>query len=776
MADVFQRRVDPFTGGLNARLPAVDGVAGGLDQVARGLANAGQSLDKLNAVEQRRRDLQGAAYDNKASAVLEADARAKLRELEETAPAGGVGVRQTFEDWFDQERGRVLGDAPAGYDHSRLTGALDNLRLDLADRADQFERKAHVAHQVTQHQEALGARRRMVLTDPGLFDRAAEQTREHLAGLSVPPAVAARLEGEALGELGGDRIEGLILQDPRTALADLARGAAPHVAPDRRARLWHQARAAVERDDQRIVLERERSAIRTGEAAAEAIFGLGGDGPGGAGQFARFGAKVIQRESSGDLEARNPRSSAAGAFQFVEGTWSALAKNHPELGLTPEGRIGTDDASLAQQRQAFQALTADNANALERTGIVANEANLYVAHVLGAPAAVDFIEAAIAEPEKPVSELLPEKVVSSNPALFGGSASAEAAYRRLTKGFDRPGGRQDRGASLGDMLAATRSIEDPVARAAAEKRVEELHAQAEKTREDERERAAETVFDFLEQGGRLAEVPDDAWLTMDRSQRKAAENRARQLASGIEPVTDWDVYLTLEQMPAAELSTAVLLEARQHLTDQHYERFVNRSREALEGGGAVDDAASLTQQIGAAGKRHGLKGEELGLFTDQAYRAVAAEQQAKGRALDFTERQSVIDRLTLEQTTAVGWVMNTRKRGFEMAIGETAELTPSQVTDQLETLASAVEMPPEMVPDTVELLRSIEVKPTLETLGLAGELARRNLPLTEGNLIELWSIMRGDPAPAARRPKPEPAPVQVPFPAETLDATLGPLP
>jgi len=776
MARVLERRIDPFTGGVQAQLPAVSGIAQGLGQLAEGLDRAGGASRRLAEAEARRLDLQGRAFDDKAAATLEADARARLRELQAEAPAGGIGVKAAFEDWYDERRTAVLAEAPQGYDQSRLTQALDGLRLGLADQADRFERQAMVEHKVGQHKDALAARRRMVLSDPGLFDRAVEQTRGAMADLPLPDDVKAKLEREALGDLEGDRIDGLILADPRTALADLARGAAPHLDPDRRARLWHQARAAVERDDQRIALERERAAIRDGESLAETIFALGTDGPGGGGRFERFAAKVIGRESGGDPAARNTRSTAAGAFQFVEGTWQALAGKNPELGLTPAGRTGTDAASLEQQRRAFEALTAENANALERDGIVASEANLYVAHVLGAGDAADLIEAAIAAPETPVAELLSEKVVSANPELFGGSAGAETAYRRLTKGFAREG----RGASLGDMLAAARRIADPMAREAAEKRVVELHSRQEKVEKEERERAAENVFDFLEQGGRIADVPDQAWLAMDRSQRQAAEGRARQLAAGIEPVTDWDVYLTLEQMPAAELAGFDLRQARPYLADGHFKQFADRQGELRRGAGdrAVDDPASLTQQIATAAKRFGLKDEEQGLFTDQAYRAVAAEQRAKGRPLDFTERQAVLDRLTLQQTTAPGWLFSTKKRGFEMALGETAELSPRQVAGQLETLASAVGMDPETTLDTVELLRSIDVKPTTETLGLAAELARRNLPLTEENLVELWSIVRGDPAPKARKPKPQ-VPVADEVTPESLPASiadLGPMP
>ena len=126
--------------------------------------------------------------------------------------------------------------------------------------------------------------------------------------------------------------------------------------------------------------------------------------------------KLLGKENaSGDPKAQ-PRlpngevaSTALGRYQFTEGTWSDVMKAHPELGLTKDGR--TD---RSQQERAIRAFTSDNAKALENAGFQASEANLYLAHFLGAGGAITALKAA---PGAIAAELLPASA-KSNPTIF----------------------------------------------------------------------------------------------------------------------------------------------------------------------------------------------------------------------------------------------------------------------------------------------------------------------------------------------------------------------
>lgn len=129
-----------------------------------------------------------------------------------------------------------------------------------------------------------------------------------------------------------------------------------------------------------------------------------------------------------DDGAVNPASGAAGRFQFIEPTWAAISKEAPELGLTPEGRGGTDKTSVAMQHRAMQHLTQQNTReltaALKRAP---SRGELYMAHFLGPRYATSVLH----NPETPVDALVPESFVKANPMLKGISS------RDLLSSFER---------------------------------------------------------------------------------------------------------------------------------------------------------------------------------------------------------------------------------------------------------------------------------------------------------------------------------------------------
>lgn len=114
-------------------------------------------------------------------------------------------------------------------------------------------------------------------------------------------------------------------------------------------------------------------------------------------------------ESGGNDSATNPNSSATGRYQFTSGTWDNVAKAHPELGLTPDGRLDPN-----QQELAIRAFTQDNAKSLASSGIPVTPGNLYAAHFLGAGGAK---RALVAPDNSPLSAYVDPSVVTSNPSL-----------------------------------------------------------------------------------------------------------------------------------------------------------------------------------------------------------------------------------------------------------------------------------------------------------------------------------------------------------------------
>lgn len=73
-------------------------------------------------------------------------------------------------------------------------------------------------------------------------------------------------------------------------------------------------------------------------------------------------------ESTGDPRAKNPTSSASGAYQFLDKTWQAMG-----------GTGSARDASPAEQKMRADALAAQNATILQRLGIPVNTQTKYLA-------------------------------------------------------------------------------------------------------------------------------------------------------------------------------------------------------------------------------------------------------------------------------------------------------------------------------------------------------------------------------------------------------------
>jgi hypothetical protein len=157
-------------------------------------------------------------------------------------------------------------------------------------------------------------------------------------------------------------------------------------------------------------------------------------------------------------------SSAAGLFQFTNGTWLQMMRDHGgkygygELAKQVKAASGGGlaVASAAAEKQILDlrrnvklsALFAAeyakmNATQLEAAvGHKASAAELHLAHLLGPNGAIRFLKAHEDNSSQPAAKVLPQ-AARQNPGLFyaHGSRSAQsvaAVYRKIQERFDRP--------------------------------------------------------------------------------------------------------------------------------------------------------------------------------------------------------------------------------------------------------------------------------------------------------------------------------------------------
>jgi hypothetical protein len=170
---------------------------------------------------------------------------------------------------------------------------------------------------------------------------------------------------------------------------------------------------------------------------------------------------TAQIESRLNPAAQAPTSSAGGLYQFIDQTWLATVKNAgPSFGLGQyaqaivQGSDGRFDVPNPAARSAIMTLRNDpqasammaaaftrhNASQLAATlGRKPSEAELYVAHFLGADGAGKLIAAAGAQPRADATAMFPQ-AAAANRAIFydagGQPRSAAQVLSRLTGRFD----------------------------------------------------------------------------------------------------------------------------------------------------------------------------------------------------------------------------------------------------------------------------------------------------------------------------------------------------
>ncbi|MGE3918226.1 MAG: hypothetical protein AB7F78_21240 [Hyphomicrobiaceae bacterium] len=132
----------------------------------------------------------------------------------------------------------------------------------------------------------------------------------------------------------------------------------------------------------------------------------------------RFLDQLMLAESGGRDEARNPRSTAVGPYQFIESTFLSVARRHfpAETGALTGPQILQLRTNRPFARKAAEAYTRDNAAHLAAAGHETTFANLRLAFLVGPGGAARVLAA---QPATRVASVLGTGVVIANPFMAG---------------------------------------------------------------------------------------------------------------------------------------------------------------------------------------------------------------------------------------------------------------------------------------------------------------------------------------------------------------------
>ena len=158
--------------------------------------------------------------------------------------------------------------------------------------------------------------------------------------------------------------------------------------------------------------------------------------------------RLMAAESGGRLDAKNPRSTALGPFQFIESTFLFVVNKYfqSEVANLTREQVLALRTDMAFSRRAASAYSNQLISALKNEGLPASSVNVRLAFLVGADAAVRLLKA---PPDQPLNEVLSADAIAANPFMSGATIgnlvqkatadmSATAATRRLGALRDEP--------------------------------------------------------------------------------------------------------------------------------------------------------------------------------------------------------------------------------------------------------------------------------------------------------------------------------------------------
>lgn len=213
-------------------------------------------------------------------------------------------------------------------------------------------------------------------------------------------------------------------------------------------------------------------------------------------------------------------------------------------------------------------------------------------------------------------------------------------------------------------------------------RIKTLDAERVTLRERVQKDASDKAWRIYADTGGLGKIPASVMSTMDGKDldalRRTARADAEARASRTEVKTDPNVYYALSMAAATDpnFKNEDLRRYFDKLGPTDRKHFIDMQAKTLN---PADSAqiATAHQQVGAVINSLGLKGEQAGLFTIEANKAMFTAQQRKGSTLSEPERQKVLDTLVLQGKVNNGsWFPSTVRLFEAQAGGQADKFTP----------------------------------------------------------------------------------------------------
>ena len=174
--------------------------------------------------------------------------------------------------------------------------------------------------------------------------------------------------------------------------------------------------------------------------------------------------QVIRQIFGNEGTTQNPRGSAYGPYQFINETWRDMARRHyPEVDDMSDSELN----ALKKTAQGVEMAKVlgpiyinENAEGLQRNGLEATPANLYLSHFLGLQGAMKALRL---DPSTPTKDAFKPIVINSNPEVMRGKTVGDViawTERKMQSRQQRKsGGRVDSVHSIvNELMTLTKSV------------------------------------------------------------------------------------------------------------------------------------------------------------------------------------------------------------------------------------------------------------------------------------------------------------------------------
>lgn len=398
-------------------------IAAAGESMARGLDDIGSALGGIAAKEQEKANVAAQMeIENQLSGLENETLHAPETGLLNTQGKDAIGAGQKFAETWGARESEIISRAPRQIQQwakqraadRRLDGERMLMRHSTQEGDKYYAGQANGVIANAEHTATLN------YLDPDRVEKEAARAMiaaEQLANLTGADETSRRMMSiTAASKVNRAVLERMITDDPNAALARLER-VRDQMTGDDLTRIESVLRPVLIDSgfdswlNSQTMGGPERASEAPVEGAAQSMAEVDA--------VARASvARTVGLESGGVATAKNPRSSATGAGQFIDKTWLAtIQRARPDL---VAGKTRAQVLALrndpAISKEMTEAYAVANARGLYDSGLPVTEQTVYLAHHFGLGGARKILRAS---PDTPMQSLISPSEMQANPYLKG---------------------------------------------------------------------------------------------------------------------------------------------------------------------------------------------------------------------------------------------------------------------------------------------------------------------------------------------------------------------